>query len=169
MVAITCHMEFPDHHCYGGIWPAVDKLVSNQLPRHLDAGFPTGLDAAEVGFLCHSPWRSHTLHRRCPICPVGSWIPVPRATLTEARRSGGSSHRRLLLVLEHMGRDCHTGLWVLAARAYVSDEGGSEDKVRRAEFPVFPSNSASPFPVPCHFKLVAAKRERCIVCDEQWH
>lgn len=112
--AVTCHMEFPVHHCYGDIWPAVVDSCS-VAARCIETGFPRGRNAGSG--LSFSPWRSHTLRRRYPISPAGSWNRVRRKGLKWGRCSGGSLRRRLSLGLEHVGRAAGLSYGIVGSRS----------------------------------------------------
>lgn len=122
------------------------------------------------GFL--SPWRWHTLHRRCPISPAGISSPVPREAPRRAQRSGGSSRRPLILKLGYMGPDssftrsrsrcCEK----VCVRWRVSMRTKSEGSVSGLSVKLRFS-----FPIPCHLSSFwkGVHSVRFVLCKKDGH
>lgn len=90
-VAITCHMEFPVHHCYGGIWPAIDSRSVTGLPSTLMQDSRPGRGAAGVGFLW--PLTLAVAHTAQALPHLPCWLLEP---LAEGNADRGSSLRRFI-------------------------------------------------------------------------
>lgn len=87
-VALTYHMEFPVHHCYGDIWPAVDS--QSVAAKCLETGFPRGRVHRKWACLPLTLAVAHTA-QALPHFPC--WLLEPRA---EGRAETGSTLRRFI-------------------------------------------------------------------------